>query len=413
MQRGQERIIRVQGALQEAGLDALVCTLPANVLLLSGYWPVVGTAVAAATRDGRIALMVPEDERDLAERGWATDVRTFQPGSLARLIMPAEAVREPLARLLRDLGVAGGRIAYEAGDAFEPSTYAAMYLFGAAGANILTTAAPSATLVSGAVPLSRLHAVMTTEEVGRVRLACAIAAGAFAEGARAIRPGRRESAVAAEYQTLLSTHALNREDVGRGGAFPYCMSGPNAALAGAAYARTRARELGVGDLVLVHCNSYIDGYWTDITRTYCLGEPDERQRAMYAAVFEARTAALAAIRPGARGSDVDRAARDVLTSQGFGRQFTHGLGHNVGFSAISTEFPPRLHPASGDRLEVGMTFNVEPAIYIEGYGGMRHCDVVTLGAGGAEVLTAFQDTREQLILPDQAAPALPEGTTDA
>ena len=91
----------------------------------------------------------------------------------------------------------------------------------------------------------------------------------------------------------------------------------------------------------------------------------------------------------------------MLTAHGFGRQFTHGLGHNVGFSAISTEFPPRLHPASDDHLKVGMTFNVEPAIYIEGYGGMRHCDVVTLGEAGAEVLTSFQDTMEQLILRDQ------------
>ncbi|MGH2344480.1 MAG: aminopeptidase P family N-terminal domain-containing protein, partial [Chloroflexota bacterium] len=229
MKRGEERILRIRAALQERDLDALVCTLPANVLLLSGYWPVVGAAVAAATRAGRVALLVPEDERDLAERGWATDMRTFQPGSLARLTSPAEAVREPLATLLRDLGVAGGRIAYEAGDAYEPSTYAAMHLYGPAAATGLGRAAPGATLVPGAMPLSRLRAAMTAEEVERVRLGGAIAAGAFAEGARTIRSGRRESAVAAAYQALLCTHALDHDDIGRAGAFTYCMSGPNAA----------------------------------------------------------------------------------------------------------------------------------------------------------------------------------------
>jgi Xaa-Pro aminopeptidase len=205
--------------------------------------------------------------------------------------------------------------------------------------------------------------------------------------------------VAAAYQTPLSIHGLAHAGVERAGGFVYCMSGANSALAGGAYARTRNRELRAGDLVLVHCNSYVDGYWTDITRTYCLGEPDERQRAMYAAVSEARAAALAAIHPGARAAAVDRAARDVLTRRGFGDEFTHGIGHNVGFSAISAEYPPRLHPASDDVLAVGMTFNIEPAIYIKGYGGMRHCDVVTIGErGAADVLTPFQAGMEQLVV---------------
>src|SRR6185312_6073097 len=101
------------------------------------------------------------------------------------------------------------------------------------------------------------------------------------------------------------------------------------------------------------CNSYVDGYWTDITRTYCLGRPDARQQAMYEAVFAARAAALDAIRPGVAAVDVDSAARRVLAERGFGKEFTHGVGHNVGFSAISAEYPPRLHPASPDHLAVG------------------------------------------------------------
>jgi Xaa-Pro aminopeptidase len=88
----------------------------------------------------------------------------------------------------------------------------------------------------------------------------------------------------------------------------------------------------------------------------------------------------------------------VLTQHGFGQYFTHGLGHNVGFSVISADYPPRLHPASNDCLEIGMTFNIEPAIYLEGYGGIRHCDVVLLGETGAEVLTPFQASLDQLVV---------------
>jgi len=72
---------RIADGLAEAGLDALVCALPANVLLLTGYWPVVGDALALATREGRIALLAPEDERTLAEAGWRT---TCGPSSQVR-----------------------------------------------------------------------------------------------------------------------------------------------------------------------------------------------------------------------------------------------------------------------------------------------------------------------------------------
>ena len=88
----------------------------------------------------------------------------------------------------------------------------------------------------------------------------------------------------------------------------------------------------------------------------------------------------------------------MLTRRGFGEYFTTGTGHNVGFSAISMDYPPRLHPASAGRLEIGMTFNTEPAIYIDGYGGLRYCDVVTVREDGREVLTPFQARIEDLIV---------------
>ena len=110
MNDGTQRLARIRQALHEARLDALICALPANVLLLSGYWPVVGTAIAIATRTGHIAILTPEDERDLAAQGWADAVRTFQPGTLARLTSVREAAREPLAGLLRDLAMTRARI---------------------------------------------------------------------------------------------------------------------------------------------------------------------------------------------------------------------------------------------------------------------------------------------------------------
>jgi Xaa-Pro aminopeptidase len=168
------------------------------------------------------------------------------------------------------------------------------------------------------------------------------------------------------------------------------MSGANSAQAYRAYARSTAKRVALGELVLVHANSYVDGYWTDVTRTYCLGTPDDRQRAMYDAVFEARRVALDSIRPGVSGQAVDSAARDVLTTRGFGPAFKHATGHGVGFDAIDHNARPRLAPGSNDILQPGMVCNVEPAIYLEGYGGLRHCDMVAVTDTGARVLTPFQ-----------------------
>ncbi len=391
MSGGSERIERVTAALGEANLDALVCALPTNVLLLSGYWPVVGASVALATRDGQVAVLAPEDERELAGAGWASAVRAFQPGANA-----VAAAREPLARLAAEVGIDGGRVGYEDGAFFEQSSYAAMYFYGAATAPLVQRALPRATLVPATDVIRGLRAAMTSEELARVRGACAVATIAFTQGAAALRAGLREPEAAALFETPLSVQGLGRPDVARAGGFVWCMSGEHSALAGGAYARTRDRALRGGDLVLIHCNSYVDGYWTDITRTYMLGAPSPRQREIHEAIFAARAAALAAIRPGARAADVDAAARGVLTERGFGPYFTHPTGHNVGFSAISAESPPRLAEGSADVLEPGMVFNVEPAVYLMDYGGVRHCDVVTVTKGGAEVLTPFQATVEEL-----------------
>jgi Xaa-Pro aminopeptidase len=141
---------------------------------------------------------------------------------------------------------------------------------------------------------------------------------------------------------------------------------------------------------MIHCNSYVDGFWTDITRTYTVQPPDQQQEKMYAAVFAAREAALRTIKPGIRAAEVDAAARKVIQEAGFGLYLKHGTGHGVGFSPMSAYSVPQVHAQSQDTLQEGMVFNVEPAVYIEGYGGVRHCDMVAVTKTGYELLTDFQ-----------------------
>jgi Xaa-Pro aminopeptidase len=394
--RDQERINRVQQGMRDSQLDVLVCALPAHVLLLTGYWPVVGVSVAVAFAHGEIFLLVPEDELWLAQNGWAEHILSFQPASLDRLQSTAEAILPHLTAVLGKSSRA--RIGLEHGPDTEPASYAAMYLYAGGMRDLIAQAAPSAHVEPADSLLANLAAVKTSEEIDRIRTACAIAAEAFTHGAAAIQPGMSEAEIASVVRDQLSVRGLSRANIRRAGGFAFCMSGPNSAKAGAAYAHSSSRPLAPQDLVLVHCNSYADGFWSDITRTYCLGAPDTRQRRMYEAIFEARQSALHAIRPGVRASGVDQAARQTLARFGFERQFTHATGHGVGFAAIGHNARPRIHPRSEETLERGMVFNVEPAIYLEGDCGMRHCDVVAVSRDGFEVLTTFQSEVADLIL---------------
>jgi len=393
--RDVERIDAVRAELEASKLDGLICALPSNVLLLSGYWPVVGTAVALVARDETVVVIAPRDELDFAEAGWANEVFPLDSGGLDALTAVPHALRAPLRDAIERAHLRGARIGIESGPRFEPFSYVGMYRYERSLRELLRderlTPVPADDL------LSRLRARLTARERHMVSIACGIAQRAFESAAPLLRPGLTETESASRFRASLGSTA-DADGVQRADGFAFSMSGANSARAYGAFARSTSKRLREHELVLVHCNSYADGYWTDITRTYCLGEPDQSQRAMYDAVFAARGAALAAIRAGVRAADADAAAREVLTSRGFGALFKHSTGHGVGFAAIDAGAQPRLHPASSDVLLAGMVCNVEPAIYVDGQGGIRHCDVVAVSEHGCEVLTPFHASMADLVI---------------
>lgn len=139
-----------------------------------------------------------------------------------------------------------------------------------------------------------------------------------------------------------------------------------------------------GDLVVVDMGVVKNGYNSDETRTYCVGRASSEQRKVYETVLRAQELAIEKIRPGARASEVDAAARGYIEKAGYGKYFGHGLGHGVG---LEVHEAPSLSPNSTDVLEEGMVVTVEPGIYIPGWGGVRIEDMVRVAKGGAEVLT--------------------------
>jgi Xaa-Pro aminopeptidase len=229
--------------------------------------------------------------------------------------------------------------------------------------------------------IERLRAVKDAEELSRMRDAAELISRVFEETLEVLRPGLRETEVAAELE-------LRMKRAGAAGpSFETIIaSGPRSAWP---HARPSSNPLKESDLVVLDQGAILRSYCSDMTRTVYLGRSPKRIREMYRAVLEAQAAAKSAIQPGIEAQKVDLAARRVLKSYRLDRFFTHSTGHGLG---LEVHEMPRL--GRGDRtvLELGMVVTVEPGIYIEGLGGIRiEDDVVVTAHGGQDLTTASRD----------------------
>ena len=267
-----------------------------------------------------------------------------------------------------DLGLAGKVIGVE---------YLAMRLL---EARRIEQSAPGCRLVATEPWLPQLRMTKDETEIACMRRAIDIAERALQRllEERAIRPGQTERQVAADLQV-----ALLREG-GQGEAFtPIVVAGPNAALP---HAGPSDRAMELGDLVTIDWGTVYEGYRSDITRTFVLGRLSPEVVPIYDAVLAANEAARLAIRPGLPAQEVDRVARRAITLAGYGEYFTHRTGHGLG---LETHEPPYMVEGNLELLRPGMTFTVEPGIYVPGLGGVRIEDDMCVTENGVETLTTL------------------------
>ncbi|MGH2759386.1 MAG: M24 family metallopeptidase [Actinomycetota bacterium] len=160
-------------------------------------------------------------------------------------------------------------------------------------------------------------------------------------------------------------------------------TGPHSALPHASPRRERA---DLDEILLIDIGAKADGYCSDMTRTYLGPHAPEALSGAHDAVLRALEAGCAAVRPGKRTSDVDRAAREVLEKEGLGDRFVHSTGHGVGLDIHES---PSLTISAEDVLEPGMVVTIEPGVYLPGVGGVRVEDLLVVTQDGAENLTTL------------------------
>lgn len=222
------------------------------------------------------------------------------------------------------------------------------------------------------------RAIKTEEEIQKIAAAQFAAQKALSKVIPLIKPGITEKEVAANLvyeMQMLGAEGASFETIvafADGSAVPHH--------------KTSKRKLEKNDIVLIDMGARLDGYCSDMTRTFCVGTPKEELIKIHKIVLEAQEYALANIKAGITGHEADSYAREYITSHGYGKQFGHSLGHGVGLEIH--EFP-RLKQMSDVVLEPNMIVTIEPGIYVDGLGGVRIEDLAIVKEDGLLNLTNF------------------------
>ena len=352
---------RLLAALHATDADALLVSSEVNVRYLTGFtgdssWLLLGPAGALLLSDSRYTTQIAEECP-----GLPTEIRTQR----TKMIDAAAAVLA-----IRTTGAVG----FEA-DALSHASW-----------EQLRDAAKTVTLVPLSGTVEALRSIKDAGEVAEIREAVRLAERAFRVLTASLDPQMTEQDAARLLQTTLWRFGAS------GLAFPAIVAvGDRAALP---HYTPGKRCIGADNLLLIDWGALgPGGYRSDLTRTVATGKIPPKLQTIYRVVAEARTAAVAAVRPGAKAVDVDAAARNIIEQAGFGDNFGHGLGHGIG---LQVHEGLRLSSISEDVLQPGMVFTIEPGIYLPGEGGVRLEDDVLVTQDGCEVLSTLPRELEEL-----------------
>jgi Xaa-Pro aminopeptidase len=344
--------------MKEHRVDAFVVSLPPNVRYLTGFSGSHGIAVVTAT-----GAWFLSDSRYRAQG--AREVHGF------RRITSAQDLWQAIVawKLLKGYR----RVGFES----ESVTYAQYSLFKRAIGRVAL--APTRDFVE--------EQALTKDpsEIACIKRAVEITEQALREVLPFVHPGVRESEVAAE---VSYRHRRLGAD---GDAFdPIVASGMRGALP---HAKASEKRIRLGDFVTIDIGCRVGGYCSDLTRTYAVGRIGREQRKVYGIVLAAQREAVAAASAGMAASALDAVARSRITAEGYGRYFSHSLGHGLG---LRVHERPRVSHPSKDRLEAGSVITIEPGVYLPEKFGVRIEDDVVLTSSGCTVLTVTP--KELLIL---------------
>ncbi|CAN5827481.1 aminopeptidase P family protein [soil metagenome] len=353
------RVAAVRSILAENGWHAILITNPANRSYLTGF-----TADDHAADESSGALVISQRTAELCvsptNLSWA---KSEVDQHVISVVATRESWVASAAEHMESLGA--GKVAVE--DATTPA---------ASWFTLQETVGSAVILVRANDAVDALRAQKTPEEIELLAQAASCTDLSFAHAVSRFKPGMTERQAADLVREALQQIGSDGE------AFDTIVAaGANAAKP---HHRPGGYELQANEPIIIDMGARIDGYNGDLTRTVCLGKPEERLVTIYEAVLAAQAAGLGAIRSGTQASSPDLATRDVFAGLGLENHVIHSAGHGLG---LRVHEAPSVSKRATGLLESGNVVTMEPGLYIPDWGGVRIEDVAVVEDGGYRNLT--------------------------
>lgn len=357
------RLSDIRAALTQRTVDALIVTDIPNLGYVTGFTGSTAYAIVTPSE----ALLITDSRYTIRARQECPEFEIVEAAGSGGY---AEKLKETLQQR-----PAIKRIGFEAAHV----TVAQFKQFGSA-------IAPQLEWIPTENMVESLRLTKSAAEIAAIREAIALAEAAFQSIKPLLRPGVPEREVALELE-----FAMRRAGADDRAFETIVASGAQGARP---HHTPNERPLAAGDLVTLDWGAFLGGYNSDITRTVAIQKASPEQREIYAIVLEAQRRAIAAIRPGKTGKEIDAVARDYIAERGYGESFGHGLGHSLGRQVH--DGPGFSMRSEGLILKPGMVITVEPGIYIENWGGIRIEEDIVVTESGCDVLTNLPNALEVL-----------------
>lgn len=351
------RINQLYTYMQKTELDAMIVMLPKHVYYLTDFYsdPHERFMGLVLVKGQEPALIVPALDKEAA----------FEATGMENILThtdtdnPYDVLRKAIPTTCKRIGLEKNYVTV--------NRYEAM-----------RSALGGTEMVDIEEPLREMRMIKTPEEVRRLKRAIEVIEEVLHRGLEKVQVGVTEIEIVAELEYQMKR--LGAE----GPSFStMVLAGEKSALP---HGKPGGRKIQAGELLLFDLGVYMNGYASDITRTFAVGEVSEQLKEIYTTVLAGNLAGLEAIRPGVTFASVDLAARDVIASKGYGEYFMHRLGHGLG---LDVHEYPSIHSQNQELLQTGMVFTVEPGVYVPGLGGVRIEDDVLVTENGVEILTTF------------------------
>lgn len=356
-----DRVARLKREGKQRGLSGFIIATAPNMKYFTGVsvLAIERFAGVIVPIDTEPAIVVPELEEE--------KVKSLSAFKNIQKYSDAEGPEGLVKSVLKELQLTRGKLGVED---FLPYKFSKM----------INRAAPRAELDEASGIFMGLRSIKTHDELELMRKAASIIAQGIDAGVKSIRVGATELDIGFEIERKIKQSG--------GESVPFCivLRGENAALPHGSSSKAEVRK---GDAVIMDVGATYDGYFGDLTKTVFVGSASAKQREIYDIVLRAQKKAIESVRPGIPASDIDNAARNVITETGYGARFTHRTGHGLG---LEVHEEPSVTATCKTVLRPGMTFTVEPGIYLPQEFGVRIEDNIAVTEEGRITIGACEKT---------------------